>query len=254
MAARVTEPTTLRLRRELLDAQRDHTPAPMLDCAAHMLLYLDDAKTMQEIGLHHLLDRMSASRVDVGFGAQTDSIYRAAVSVRHKDCSVPDVTGIPLPNRDRGVQIVWEAKRSIYLDVAGEPMLDRMRPALERFGTRAKLARRLEHQSRVFGILCVDQTEERQRWGAQDHAYLDQFVGAFFCPLLAESHRRATSSAALTEAELAVVQLAMTGASYKEIAAILKKSPNTVDNQLQTARRKLGVHNHIGFMYACGMV
>jgi DNA-binding CsgD family transcriptional regulator len=47
------------------------------------------------------------------------------------------------------------------------------------------------------------------------------------------------------------VQLAAQGLSYKEIAAKLNKSPNTVDNQLGRLRQKLGVRNQVALIRAC---
>ena len=59
------------------------------------------------------------------------------------------------------------------------------------------------------------------------------------------SESRSESGRSLTAAERAVVRLAALGMSYKEIAAELHKSPNTVDNQLRKIRKRLGVHNQI---------
>jgi DNA-binding CsgD family transcriptional regulator len=59
------------------------------------------------------------------------------------------------------------------------------------------------------------------------------------------------SRRSLTAAERAVVRLATLGMSYKEIAAELHKSPNTVDNQLRKIRERLGVRNQIELVRAC---
>jgi DNA-binding CsgD family transcriptional regulator len=68
-------------------------------------------------------------------------------------------------------------------------------------------------------------------------------------PIMAES--RSESGRSLTAAERAVVRLAALGMSYKEIAAELHKSPNTVDNQLRKIRERLGVRNQIELVRAC---
>jgi hypothetical protein len=49
----------------------------MLDCGAHMLLYLDQPLMGQRIGLQHLLERFAAARVDLGFGTSSDPKYQA---------------------------------------------------------------------------------------------------------------------------------------------------------------------------------
>jgi methionine-gamma-lyase len=45
----------------------------------------------------------------------------------------------------------------------------------------------LEYGNRSFGIICVDQTEERRRWSESDLAYLDQSVLGFLSPIMALS-------------------------------------------------------------------
>jgi DNA-binding CsgD family transcriptional regulator len=57
--------------------------------------------------------------------------------------------------------------------------------------------------------------------------------------------------AQLSNAEIRVVRLAACGLSYKEVARRLGKSPNTVDNQLRSARAKLNVRNQVELAQAC---
>jgi DNA-binding CsgD family transcriptional regulator len=122
---------------------------------------------------------------------------------------------------------------------------------LRRLGVRTKVARRLELGNASFGIICVDQTEERRCWGQDDQAYLDQFVVGFLSPPMAAIRSGCDKARCrLTAAEYAVVQLAAQGLSYKEIAAKLGKSPNTVDNQLSQLRRKLGARNQVELVQA----
>jgi DNA-binding CsgD family transcriptional regulator len=240
------------LRRRLLDERRD-APASMLDCAAHMLLYADDPATAQRIGLRHLLERFDATRIDLGFASPGGDAYVASSFVRREDCDAPSPVGVTLPNRDRGIQVVWRSDRPVYLDIARDPLLARMRHVIrDRFHTKAKLARRLEYEGELFGIVCVDQTVERRVWSEADHAYLDRFVQEFLSPVLYESRELATPlpTGLLTEIEKAVVRLAVEGLTYKEIARRLGKSPNTVDNQLRRIRAKLGVHNQVELVRA----
>ena len=66
MATSPAESTLHGLRRTMLDAQRGLVPSAMLDCGAHMLLYLDEPQTMMRIGLSHLLERFAATRTAAG--------------------------------------------------------------------------------------------------------------------------------------------------------------------------------------------
>jgi DNA-binding CsgD family transcriptional regulator len=253
MLARTEARATQReLRSRILDSQVGTAPRAMLDCAAHMLLYADDLERVEHIGMRHLLERFEATRIDLGFGSPHAATYMAAAFERREDCDVPNPEGIALPNRDRGIQIVWEVSRPVYIDIERDPALARMRQTIrDTFRTKAKIARRLEYKNELFGIICVDDTEEARRWEECDHAYLDRFVLSFLAPILYESRAMQTEVAGpLTEAEKAVVRLAAVGLTYKEIARRLGKSPNTVDNQLRRIRAKLGVHNQVELVRA----
>jgi DNA-binding CsgD family transcriptional regulator len=247
-------PTVAELRRRIIDANVGSAPPAMLDCAAHMLLYADDLDAVKRIGLRHLLERFEATRIDLGFATPHSNIYVATAFERRADCQVPNPEGIKLPNRDRGIQVVWQSDQTVYLDIGRDPLLARMRHVIrDTFRTKAKMAHRLEYEGNLFGLVCVDHTEETRRWDDRDQAYLNQYVLAFLSPILFESRaiRSARESAGLlTETEKAVVRLAALGLTYKEIARQLGKSPNTVDNQLRRIRAKLGVHNQVELVRA----
>jgi DNA-binding CsgD family transcriptional regulator len=243
----------LELRRRLIDGQRGASPASMLDCAAHMLLYADDPAAAQRIGMQHLLERFEATRIDLGFGSPGSDEYIASSFVRREDCDAPSPVGVRLPNRDQGIQVVWRSDRPVFLDIERDPLLARMRHMIrDHFRTRTKLARRLEYNGELFGIVCVDQTVERRAWSDSDHQYLDRFVRQFLAPVLYEcrKHGATLPSGILTETEKAVVRLAVAGLTYTDIARRLGKSPNTVDNQLRRIRAKLGVHNQVELVRA----
>lgn len=53
----------------------------------------------------------------------------------------------------------------------------------------------------------------------------------------------------LTAAELIVAELAITGATYKDIASQLGRSPATIRNQLHSIYTKLGVKNKAELVY-----
>jgi DNA-binding CsgD family transcriptional regulator len=245
------EAMSSRLRRTLLDARRGKAPSAMLDCGAHMLLYFDNPSMMLRIGLQHLLERFAATRADLGFGSANDLKYQACAVQTQADCDIPDVLGFALPNRDHAIQSVWHSKRTVYFDIRRDAVAKGLLPTLERLRTRVKMARRLEYGNRSFGIVCIDHTEEYRCWSEDDLVYLDQFILDFLSPLLAESRSSQAEVRPLTAAERSVARLAVRGLSYKEIAAELRKSPYTVDNQLRQIREKLGVRNRVELVRAC---
>lgn len=229
----------------MLDAQRGLVPSAMLDCGAHMLLYLEEPQAMLRIGLGHLIERLAATRGDIGYGGACDPRYRACVSQSRNDCDVPDILQFAWPNQHHVLQSIWHTRAPVYLDVQ-EDMVGGLRPSLQRLRVRTKLARRLECGNRGFGIVCIDQTEECRRWAQDDQAYFDQFVLGFLSPLMAASRAACgMEERRFTPAEQAVLRFALQGLSYKEIATRLNKSPNTVDNQLCQLRRKLGARNQV---------
>jgi DNA-binding CsgD family transcriptional regulator len=246
------EPMLHRLRRTIIDGQRNVVPSAMLDCGAHMLLYFREPEMMQQIGFQHLMERFAATRIDLGFGSPSEAEYLICAGQRRSDCNIPDMRGVTWPNQARGLQSVWQSERTIYLDVRRDSILKDVRPALESVRTRVKLARRLEHGNRSFGMICIDQTEEHRQWNDNDLTYLDQFVLGFLSPMMALSRiNQLKNRRSLTPAEGAVVRLAALGMSYKEIASELGKSPNTVDNQLRKIRKRFGVRNQIELVRAC---
>jgi DNA-binding CsgD family transcriptional regulator len=252
------------LRHNLLDAQRKDAPPDMLDCAAHMLLYLDEPDVVHEIGLSHLLRTFDATRTDLGYATpeSRDYVPSAVQVVPNSNALVNLSQGFSLPNLDPSIQFVWNANHPVFIDVERDPIIAQIRPIMrEELRVRTKLARRLDVDGQAFGIVCIDQTEESRVWSERDHQYLERFVTRFLAPILHHSLMQRpvnvqTVTAQITqqkptEAELEVLQLAAMGLSYKEIAKRLGKSPRTVDNQLRSLREKLGVHNQVELIRAC---
>jgi DNA-binding CsgD family transcriptional regulator len=95
-------------------------------------------------------------------------------------------------------------------------------------------------------MVCIDDTLTERQWPLSDINYLDQFSQRFLAPILDTFEDvRAPRASVLTSAEIAVVELAVRGFTYKEIANALGKATNTVDNQLRSARAKLGARNQV---------
>jgi DNA-binding CsgD family transcriptional regulator len=147
------------------------------------------------------------------------------------------------------VQRVWRSPTTVRLDPQIVPGIEKMWASA---GTKAKLARRMETERRIFGLVCIDDTLTQRQWKPSDAAYLDQFVMCFLAPIL-DSYKTTLfpKLSALTSAEIAVIRLAIRGFTYKEIASALAKSTNTIDNQLRSARAKLRVRNQVELVQAC---
>lgn len=237
------------LKLTLLDKKVDVAPPSMLDCAAHMLLNFDNPSTMYRVALRFLMERFEATRVDFGFGSPDSAVYVPSAVETVAGLAVPRFEDT-LPGNIWPVQQVWHAAGPVYQSLATCPGIDKYWAPI---GTKAKIARRLETDGHLFGLICVDDTDAQRRWEARDLNYFDQFVTEFLSPIIRAQVRSEKPAivAALSNAEISVVRLAATGLSYKEVARRLGKSPNTVDNQLRSARAKLNVRNQVELAQAC---
>jgi DNA-binding CsgD family transcriptional regulator len=145
---------------------------------------------------------------------------------------------------------VWRSRGPVYQSLESCPGIDKYWAGL---GSKSKIARRLEVEDQVFGLICIDDTDVVRGWDAADLSYFDQFITEFFSPIIRAQVRLEKPSilAQLSMAEISVVRLAACGLTYKEVARRLGKSPNTVDNQLRSARAKLKVRNQVELAQAC---
>ena len=82
-AAPSSEPIASRLADEL--ARLDH--------AAHLLLHLDDPDGCLQLAVRWMRDAFDADRVDAGFGAPRDLIYRPQVEALRSGRNVPSMVG-----------------------------------------------------------------------------------------------------------------------------------------------------------------
>jgi DNA-binding CsgD family transcriptional regulator len=237
------------LKVTLLDQKECVAPASMLDCAAHMLLNFEQPEAMYRVALRFLLERFRASRVDFGLGNPDMAVYVPSAVEIVPDLAVPQFEG-ELPNQIWPVQQVWQSPGPVYQSLDSCPGIDRYWVAV---GSKSKLARRLEVEDELFGLICIDDTDTVRRWDAADIRYFNQFITEFFSPIVRARVQLEKPSilAQLSMAEISVVRLAACGLTYKEVARRLGKSPNTVDNQLRSARAKLKVRNQVELAQAC---
>jgi DNA-binding CsgD family transcriptional regulator len=240
------------LRRQFLDERRTDTPGPLLDCLAHMLLYIDQPDILLEVALSYLVRTLAVCRGDAGVCAPHFSSYTPSAVYLDPRREAPTMLGVSVPNQHAILQLIWRTNGPVRLEqVERNPVIGDLREAFISLRSRSMIARRLEHHNNALGLICLDHTEESHIWQPNELALVDDFCQQFLAPILAYSlqlSRRLPSirrANALTSAELAAVRLAAKGLTYSEIAATLKKSVRTVDNQLRSAREKLGARNQI---------
>lgn len=240
------------LRSRLIDRNVGAVPSAMLDCAAHMLLYLDDPAGLQRAVLRHLLEKLDASRTDIGLGSAEEPMHRIAVE-EWRD-GAPDLgKGRQVPNKHPAVQIVWRSNGPVYLDIQNDPVLGTLRAVTLGRGARAKLACRIQDGGRVIGMVCVDAREPRGDWNGAGRDYLNLMTETFIAPILRASLdcEEVRAPLPLTAAEMAVARLVAAGMTDKQVGKMLGKSPSTIDNQLRSIRAKLNVANRTQLANAC---
>jgi DNA-binding CsgD family transcriptional regulator len=245
-------PDVRMLRRRFLDERRHNTPRPLLDCVAHMLLYIDQPDNVLEIALSYLVQTLSVCRGDAGVTAPSLPSYNPSAVYLDPRRDAPTMLGVSLSNKHPVMQLVWHTKGPVRLEqIEKNPIISDLREAFLSLRSRSMIARRLEYHNALLGLICLDHTEESHQWQSNELALIEDFCQEFLAPVLAYSLQLSPSllveksGSTLTSAELDAVRLAAKGLTYSEIAAMLNKSARTVDNQLRSAREKLGARNQI---------
>ena len=240
------------LRHRFLDERRYNSPGPLLDCVAHMLLYIDRPDTLLEVALSYLVRTLAACRGDAGVSTPNLPLYTPTAVYLDPRREAPTMLGVSIPNTHPILQLIWRTNGPVRLEqVEQNPVIGDLREAFMSLRSRSMVARRLEDHNTTLGLICLDHTEESHMWQPHELALIDDFCQEFLAPILAYSLQLSKrlppvrSAKALTSAELEVVRLAAEGLTYSEIAATLNKSVRTVDNQLRSAREKLGARNQI---------
>ena len=238
------------LRQHFLDQRRHNTPGPLLDCVAHMLLYLDQPATLLEVALAYLVRALTVCRGDAGIVSVHTPAYTPCAVFLDPRRDAPTMLGASLSNLHPMLQLVWRSDAPVRFEqVEDNPIIGDLREAFLELRSRSMVARRLEYHNAILGLICLDHTEESHEWQPRELALIDDFCREFLAPLLnysllmSQPAPQSSGTNLLTPAELEVVRLAANGLSYSEIARALGKSIRTVDNQLRSAREKLGARN-----------
>jgi DNA-binding CsgD family transcriptional regulator len=256
------------LRRRFFEGPQAVRWRPGRELIAQLLLSLDDPESCWRLTAHWLRDTLDADRVDGGFGGfvaaggrRLDYVVRA--EAQRMDQRLPSVLGRVFDARDPGLLAVWNAPDVLPIaSVAQAPaMTAELRGHLQAMGTSAKLAMTMRDGTLPVGMVCADWHRESPRWSAALCLEVARLVRESLGPLMAATARLGTQSQAragmpepralgldlagsreaLTAAERKVATLVATGLSYKEVARSLGRSLSTIDHQLRSIRRKLGV-------------
>jgi DNA-binding CsgD family transcriptional regulator len=228
---------------------------PGRELAAQLLLYLDDPQACWRLTADWLRDTLDADRVDGGFGgfvvAQAHHDYIAVAESQRPTLRLPDVAGRRFDAGNAALRAVWQERDLLAIeDVSREAMPADMRGTLKSIGTAAKIALPVRDGARPVGLLCADWHRSGPRWNAQACLEAARFARDALGTLIGAAQTLAQDAPdddapdawrGLTAAELRVARLVALGLSYKEVARQLDRSLSTVDHQLRSIRRKLGV-------------
>ncbi len=260
-----------RLRNRLLDRSVIRH-AQARDLAAHMLLRLDDLPGCWSIATNWLRAELGCQRVDTGFGLrEARDYFPGFAEAKDADYDVPSFgDGRAVDNRDPAMQAMWlEPHPLIFADIKQDSRITmRLRQRMSGARTKSKLAWALRTGRGSYGLICADWTEHLVPWESGLYDSFEQTVVDVLNPIIAvakeiadqdattgngdegrRSYRLALSAsltgtaslATLTVSEIEIARLVAKGLSYKEIARIRRRSFSTIDHQLRSIRRKIGV-------------
>ncbi len=219
------------------------------DRAARLLLHLDDPTRVLDLGLRHLVTEVGAARGDAGLLDVDDTTYVPTVVVADAD-AVQQIGETPLPNDHPTLRSAWSCDRPVaFDDVDRDVRLGSLATVFAGLGTTSMVARRIGFGPVGLGLLCIDEVEGRRRWDDRTIERIDDFVRRWLGPALVASMLLADGTPLTTAERQAVAELAR-GSTYAEIARRLGKSERTIDNQLRSARRKLGARNGVELVNA----
>lgn len=199
------------------------------------------------VGLEQLLTLVDADRADGGYVSSPASVYRPSVAVAKSGVTAAHFS---LPATDPVLSSIFTTGSAVAVtDFASDVPDGLCRTTMLGIDTRAVVARRLEVDERVFGLVCLDWVGDAHAVDSQAMDLVDLFISSVLAPVLAMGGSATATDedrsllSRLSDAEVAAVRLAAKGMSYREIAASLGKSVNTIDHQLLRARRQVGARN-----------
>lgn len=250
-------PTTQSLKSVFIEKNSEQCEFGMLNCAAQMILMIDNPKEVMRIGLQYLVSELSVCRADAGFATPEHLEYTPIAEFCNPNTNPPSITGLVIPNQHQAMQKVWRSNHPVkYEQVTHNEGLADLRQALINAGCRSMLMQKLMWNNEAIGISCIDYTVHEHEWSALESRFLESFCMMFLGPLAGISNywfnpKLHSMFSKPTESELQAIRLAAGGLSYKQIADKLNKSTRTIENQFRNARKRLGARNQIELIKRC---
>ena len=250
-------PTTQSLKAEFIGKNLNNSPFNMLNCAAQMILYIDNPQEVVRVGLQYLVSELSVCRADAGFATPSHLHYTPIAEFCNINTSPPSITGMVIPNQHKAMQQVWKSSVPVkYEIVKDNEVLGDLRQPLMDLGCKSMLMQKLMWEDEPIGIVCVDYTIHDHTWSQIEIKFMESFCAMFLGPLAAISNywfnpKLHSMFSKPTDSELKAIRLAASGLSYKQIAGKLDKSVRTIENQFRNARKRLGARNQIELIKKC---
>lgn len=250
-------PSSKALKQYFIDGNYSSVNGDMLDCAAHMILAIENPNETVRIALSYMGSHLTACRADAGFATPTDIEYTPLSEYCSETTQPPSVANLVLSNQHEVMQRVWRSRVPVqYEDVSNNPMLEGVRDILLGIKSKSMLMQRLVWDKDPIGISCVDHTVNEHNWTDSEVIFMQQFCTNFFAPLAGISnywhnptlHQMFKKP---SESELDAIRLSAEGLSYKKIAEKLNKSVRTIENQLRNARHRLNASNQAELIKKC---
>lgn len=154
-------PSRKRLKQVFLDSRRRDHPSDVLNCAAHLILAIDDPDELASVALDYLVGKLGVCRADLGFPAPTDAFY-APVAVCYSPVSDPPrCDGVAYRNQAEVFRRTWRQGAPVACDdVASHSLLADCREEFEAIDSRSIMFQRLTFARRPVGMMCLDFTHD----------------------------------------------------------------------------------------------
>lgn len=250
-------PSTHVLRDEFVQKNLQACDHNMINCAAHMILVIDNPKELVRVGLEYMVNELSVCRADAGFATPFHLHYTPIAESRNQDTEPPSITGIVIPNQHEVMQKVWHStKPTKYESVEDNTDLKDLKSAFVTAKCKSMLIQRLLWDDEPIGISCVDHTIEDHKWSVLEVRFMETFCSKFLGPLAGISNywfnpKMHSMFSRPSESELIAIRLAAEGFTYKQIAEKLNKSARTIENQFRNARKRLSAKNQMELLKKC---
>ena len=229
----------------------------MLNCAAHMIINIENPKQLVQIALEFLVTELGVCRADAGFATPEHVHYTPITEFRNRDTNPPSIIGLEIPNQHPAMQTIWSSSQSIGInDVIKHEQLGELKSIFLDAACKSMLLQKLVWDNNAIGIVCIDYTQDIHQWKDSEIEYMQIFSTYFFGPLAGISNywfnpKLHSMFSKPSESELIAIRLAAQGLTYKEIAARLNKSTRTIENQFRNARNRLNAKNQIELVKKC---